>query len=306
MNTFIDNLLICPFSGKPLKKLEDNELALINERIERGHFMFYTGIAVQKRLTEAYTNPTHTYIFPVFDGVIFLKKDTTITTKNRTLNPHIRIPEEKERLFYELYPSLAKTVGELPREKFLNREPLSPDEVKSLKSLLPKSGSCFLSAVSHDVDAIHNLRFNTSFQQYLHIDFSLERLLAIQSELKNDTLFVLCDVLNLPFKALSINALFSFDYINIYEKKEQQRAYNELKRVLAADGSSVVMYDENKPLHTRAVQKIDQISHKAKGLLNPWKKQKQSQIYFYPVKGNSDNDFKTSLSAANLNSQFSS
>lgn len=302
----MNELLICPFSGKPLRRLEEKELTILNERIEQGQFLHYSGITVDRKLVSAYTNPTTTYIFPVFDGIVFLKKDTAITSKGRTLNPHIRIREDKIKLFYDIYPLLSSSSREEQLVEDTNSELLSPEEVKELKQLLPKSGHCFLSAVSHDVDAIYNLRFNTRFEQYIHIDFSLQRLRTIQSELGSDTLFVLCDVLDLPFGEGSINALFSFDLINMYDKKVQNKAYEEIKRVMTPDGFSVLTYEEGKPLHARVSQKIDKISSKAKGLLAPWSKQKKSQVYFHPVKSTFQKDFSTSLSTSHLNRQFSS
>lgn len=270
--------------------MSKEELSVVNQKMINGELYFYPGIQLEQKLKQAYITENQTYFYPVIDDILLLKKDTAVTAKNRTKNPLLRIPESTIESFYEAYKLLRKGRRSAVPFKSRNSEPLSNDQLSQLKSLLPKSGDCFMSAVTHDVDALHNLVFNTHFDTYLHLDFSLDRLEAIKPDVKKGTILVLCENSNLPFAENAIDAVFSFDYINEYEKADQNLAYQELKRVLKENGGSVVLYDKNKPLHAQSQLKSDQFSKKALGLVAPWKKKKVPSIYFHPVQVNSNDD----------------
>lgn len=286
--------------------MSKDELAVVNQKIVNGELFYYPGIQIEQELEQAYITENQTYFYPVIDDILLLKKDTAVTAKNRTRNPLLRVTEKTIQDFYTEYSLLSRTRNTTPVIPVLKDKPLSNDQLGELKTLLPKSGDVFMSAVTHDVDALHNLVFNTKFNQYLHIDFSLDRLEAIKPDIRKGTVLVLCENANLPFAENTVDALFSFDYINEYEKADQNLAYHELKRVLKEDGCSVVLYDKAKPLHAQTQLKTDQISKKALGLLAPWKKKKVPSIYFHPVEVNSNSDNSEQLvTKASFGRQFS-
>ncbi|WP_286745084.1 MULTISPECIES: methyltransferase domain-containing protein [Roseivirga] len=289
------NFFLCPHTRKPLRFMSRDELSVLNQRIERNELYFHLGIQAQCSVDSALITENQTYVYPIVEGIIFLKKDVAITAKNRTKNPFMRVPEHITEEFFNTYKVLSKEKAAEPVLKDLNSQKLDNDQLLQLKSRLPKSGQCFMSVVTHDVDAIHNLVFNTRFNAYVHIDFSLDRLLAIKKDVKQGTELVLCDVACLPFEANTVNALFSFDYINEYDKADQAAAYEELKRVLKEDGASVVLYDKSKPLHAQSQLKSDQLSKKALSVLAPWKKKKVPTIYFHPVTVDADENHREEL-----------
>lgn len=305
--TTTSSLFLCPLSGKALRPITSSELTIVNQKIANGELYFHPGIQVNKELEDAFVTVNQTYFYPVINDMLLLKKDTAVAAKNRTKNPLLRISEQAIQSFYEEYPLLSPEKKSTDINKSVHSKPLSNDQLKELKGLLPKSGDCFMSAVTHDVDALHNLVFNTKFNHYIHLDFSLQRLEAIKADVKEGTVLVLCENSDLPFVENSVDALFSFDYINGYEKEGQNQAYQELKRVLKENGGSVVLYDKDKPLHAQTQLKNDQLSKKAIGLLAPWKKKKVPSIYFHPVvisesNGDNSNEYLTKTS---LGRQFS-
>lgn len=286
--------------------MSKDELSVVNQKIVNGELFFYPGIRIEQELEQAYITENQTYFYPVIDDILLLKKDTAVAAKNRTKNPLLRVTEKAIQDFYTEYSQLNKIRSTGPVLPLLKDKPLTNDQLVELKTLLPKTGDVFMSAVTHDVDALHNLVFNTKFNQYIHIDFSLDRLEAIKSDIRKGTTLVLCENANLPFAENTVDALFSFDYINEYEKADQNLAYHELKRVLKEDGCSVVLYDKTKPLHAQAQLKTDQISKKALGLFAPWKKRKVPSIYFHPVEVNSIGDNSNQLvTKASFGRQFS-
>lgn len=276
-------ILNCPFTDKPLLKMTEAQLEVFNKRVSSGELYFYPGIKVESHVENAYITENQTYVYPEVEGVLLLKKDTAITTKNRTKNPLLRISDNIIDEFFSTYSILREGAQKTVALKNQRSQNLSNEELSELKTLLPKSGDCLISAVTHNTDALHNLVFNTDFNQYIHFDFSLDRLLAVKGEVKTGTTLVLCDMLHLPFAEGSVDALISFDYINDYDKEEQSAAYEELKRILKEDGTCVVLFDESKPLYAQNKHKSDQMTKKAFGVLAPWKKTKLPKIYFHPV-----------------------
>lgn len=299
------SFFICPISNRPLRYLSENEIAVVNQKISSGQLYFYKGIQVENEIQSGLITENQTYMYPIVEEVVLLKKDTAITAKNRTKNPLLRVTEDLVEEFFQDFNLLRKNHPVTSSfHKDLHSQPLSNDQLMQLKALLPKEGECFMSAVTHDVDALHNLVFNAHFDHYLHIDFSIDRLLAIRKEVKEGTVLVLCENANLPFAEDTVDALFSFDYINAYEKDDQKVAYEELKRVLKSNGASVVLYDKNKPLYAQSHLKSDQFAKKTLGYIAPWKKRKLPAIHFHAVERN-DSDGGGELLSPSLGGQFS-
>ena len=301
----VKTALNCPFTGQDLVELTKKEITLINSKISEGLYFFQHGAPVNLKLKRAFICSKRTYIFPVIDDIIYLKKLTTIVPKNRTLEPNKRVLKESTEAFYKEFGLGKKYKIEPNKELNTQSNPLSLQQISDLGKLLPKAGQSFVSIVTHDIDSIHNLAFERKFDQFLHIDFSVDRLKSVVNDLKDDTLYILTDMCNLPLKDHSVGALFSFDYINNYEKEEQKKAYAELKRCLSDKGSSVVLYSREKPLHTKGIHVTDQMTTKALKFVAPWKKAKVSNIYFYPVGDDQTNDHQDFVARPSLKSIFS-
>ncbi|HEY9116360.1 MAG TPA: methyltransferase domain-containing protein [Roseivirga sp.] len=263
-------------------------LAIVNERMKHGEFYHHQGVVANCELKRALTSGNQLYIFPIIDDIILLKKATAITAKSRTANPFLRVDALSKQLFYAEFPCLRIEKTEVNYKKELKSQPLSNEELLELRTLLPKSGETFMSIVTHDIDALHNLVFNTNYDRYLHLDFSWSRLSAIKTDLKKGSILVLSDEDKFPFEESSIDALFSFDYINESDRIDQSLAYQELKRILKPDSQSIVLYDKDKPMFVQNQQKNDNFSNKALSILAPWKKRKVPSIYFHPVKLKND------------------
>ncbi len=301
----IEPSLVCPFTGKGLIELSKAELLQVNRQISDGILFFHHGAPVNVKLKKAFTTSSRTYIFPVFEEILFLKKVTAIVPKNRTKEPNKRTSQDSINEFYKEYGLGRKFKKDPADELNIQSNPISLEQLKDLSKLLPKSGKSFVSVVTHDIDSIHNLVFGRNFDQYIHMDFSFDRLRSVVGKLKKDTIYVLGDICDLPLKSDSVDAMFSFDYINKYEKEEQKETYEELKRSMLADGVSVLMYDKNLPLHAKSRYVSDQRAHKAMKVVTPWKKTKSSNFYFYPVGQDNNQEHLNFVMKTSLRSQFS-
>lgn len=301
---FVKSALICPFTGHDLVELTEKEITLINNTISQGIYCFHHGAPLNVKLEKAFVCSTNSYVYPIFDDIIFLKKATAIVPKNRTLDPNKRVSKESAEAFYEKYG-----FGDNYEVKAFSsselRNPLTLEQVSDLGKLLPKSGKSFVSIITHDVDSIHNLAYGRNFDQFVHLDVSLKRLKSVVNELKEGTLYVLADANKLPLKDHSVGALFSFGYINSYDKSDQKWAYDELKRCMSDNGASVVLYEAEKPMHAKGKLVTDLISKKALRFVAPWKNEKSLDIYFYPVGSNQSEDHQIFFSKTSLSNQFS-
>lgn len=295
--------LICPFTGRKLRFLSEQELDTVNERIGRGELYFHPGIQVASRLTQAVVTEHQTYIYPVIDGVFYLKRETAIVAKNRTENYLKRISQSLVDSFEAKYGfNSAKEIKTQPNMV----DALNPALIGSLRTKLSKRGKYFVSLCTNDIDALHNLVFETKYEQYIHVEFEFEKLKSIAAEIKDKTILILADNGKLPFENESLDALVSFDPINKYNKADQKVIYADFKRALNSGAASVVLYENDKPLHTKFLLGADKLSTTARGLVMPWKKVKIPTFHFEginpPRATGSSNEI---VGQTSLNQQFS-
>ncbi len=297
--------LICPFTGKDLIELSEKEINRINLQISEGTYFFYHGAPVNVELKQAFISSNHTYIYPVFDDILFLKKLTAIVPKNRTQEPNKRVPDHLANEFYKEFGFGEAFKKEKAKSIDLQSGPLDAEQIRDLGKLFPRSGQSFVSVVTHDIDSIHNLVFGTHFDHYMHLDFSFDRLRSVVGQLKAGTHYILADLCDLPLKTDSVDGLFSFDYINQYDKATQKEAYSEMRRSMLSDGVSILLYEQNKPLHAKSQHKAERTALKAMKFVKPWKRAKIPSIYFYPVGGDQNTDHQNFVVKTSLGSQFS-
>ncbi|OEK00964.1 hypothetical protein BFP97_05320 [Roseivirga sp. 4D4] len=275
--------LSCPFTGRKLRFLSEQELENVNERIGRRELYFHPGILVSTKLTRALVTEHQSYIYPVFDNIFYLKRETAIVAKNRTENYLKRVSQNVIDDFESRYE--LNTVNEqVVTSSSKKLEMLSPDRVTSLRANYPKTGENFVSICANDIDAIYNLVFETRYKRYIHVEFDLRKLKSIEAELKENTVLILADNGKLPFEDGAIDAMFSFDPINKYAKADQKFIYDDFKRVLKPGALSTVLFENDKPLHAKLLSGVDKLSKTARSVVMPWKRSKLAKIDFQGVK----------------------
>lgn len=272
----MDQVLVCPFSLKPLVALADHELVAINQKIQRGELFFQSGAPVSFSLQKAYVSSNRVYLYAEIEGILLLKKTTAIVERNRVVNPLIRFTETLTSRFFASI-GLQQT-GDMvsPRAELPAEPDLKQDELRGLYTKLPKQGHCLVTAASAEVDELHNLIFGLDYQNHVHLDHNADRLKTVKGKLKPDTQYVLCDYEVIPFENQSIDGYFSFNSIEGADKEAQKETYATLKSALKNDAPAVCLVDENEKNHFEAVYKSDVLS----GKLKPWKKSDLPRFYF--------------------------
>lgn len=273
----MNEVLVCPFSSKPLEPLAQDELGAINKRIERGELFFQSGVPVSFLLKKAYISSNRLYVYAEVDGILLLKTSTSIVERNQVMNPMVRTTEAEIDNFYNNLGlskdgNLLQNMLELPAESGL-----SSDELRKLFAKLNKQGQCLVTAASSEVDDLHNLVFGTNYQSHIHIDHNINRLRQINGKLEVNTQYVLCDVEIMPFQGQSLDAYFSFNTLEEGASKELQKViYRCLRSVLKTEASSVFLVDQQEKNHLEGFYKSDILAAR----LKPWKKSSMPQFYF--------------------------
>ena len=293
-------MLICPFTKKKLRLLDDRELNQLNAGIEQGLFYFFDGVPVDFKLEKAYSANNQVYIYPVVENVVFLKKRTAIVQKNRTRNPHKRVIREVADAFYDEFGFKSSNSS----AHLVVNETLPLQELDKLQSILPKSGKVFMSLAINDVDAIHHLMFEKKFDSLLHLDHSFHRLKALTGQLIEGTHYVLTDEGDLPIADKQIDAVLGHDFPDD-DIRLQKLMYAELKRCLSPDSTVVFINDNDAASGIRDHYKSDKVTRNLLKLITPWKKQRLPSFHFYSINRNSSKE-ATSIKETSLRRQLSS
>ena len=281
LELLLSDFFICPFSSRRLRLMSEHELVNVNKRIKSGELFFYPGVQVKKELEKALVTEHQTYMYPVFDRILFLRKETAIVARNRTENALKRLNDSTVQSFENKYQFGINVIEPEPHHQV--EELLSDKEVTMLRRQLSKKVELLVTGCCENADTIHNLIFGSDFEQHVHFDDSIGRLRRVKQELPNSTISVLCDKDNLAFDNERVGAVFIFDLINSLSKESQKEAYQELKRILTEDGNGVALFGANQPNAASSDFKSDVFTKKALGLAAPWKKVKLPNMYFHRV-----------------------
>ena len=271
----MEQLLVCPFTLQPIRPLSESELFKFHQRIEAGDFYFQKGIPLNFLPEKAFTSQNQVYIYLELDGVMLLQKQTAIVTKNRTENPLKRIREEVVEQFYN--ELMLNKDGSLRVAH--SAETATSEKLSGLAQVerLPKNGKAFATMGTAQVDAIHNLLFGRTFQQHLHFDHDMSRMLVVNANLTENTHYVLCDQCQLPVEKESIDGLHSFEFLHGIEKAEQEGLFDSLKRSVNAEGVALLVNLDAKTCQVENRFK----AVKTKASFTPWKKVKLPQLLFH-------------------------
>lgn len=301
----MEELIICPFTSKPLRQLTDAEIDSFHKRIEAGSLFFQRGVPLEFLPEKAWISQSQVYIYLEIDGVLLLQQQAAIVAKNRTLEPYKRTLEADIEAFYQklnLHPD-----GQWIKKNHGETSSFLPDEEtrKILNQHLSKKGSCFVSMGSDQVDVLHNLVFGRDFDHFIHIDHDMSRMRSLLGQLQQDTRYILTDPDFIPLAPASVDSLFSYDFVKGLEADVQKALYESLTTVLDGKSVSVVLTEAGKPCALESRYKSDSLGKKAKGLFTPWKKVARPTILFSKVTVNDNSRANVISGKTSLGSQFS-
>ena len=194
--------LVCPFTQRALQQLSDKELEVINSKIDQGQLLFHSGSPVNLPIRKAYSTSQYLHVYPVIDGVLFLKKETAIVAKNRVQNPHHRRSNEELDAFYQSY-----ALGSFELSEYKSERSLELPALTQLRDYLPKALELVVTYGSGSADDVLNLLYQKGARTHIHCDSDYQRLSHVVQDLPDSTIACLIDLEHLPFKAQRMDAL---------------------------------------------------------------------------------------------------
>jgi ubiquinone/menaquinone biosynthesis C-methylase UbiE len=111
-----------------------------------------------------------------------------------------------------------------------------------VKQHLPDSGRYLLDVASGPVQYNDYVAYSAGYERRVCADISLRALVEARRRLGDKGLYVVADIANLPFADNSFDGVVSLHTIYHVPAAEQEKAFNEIHRVLAAERPAVVVY----------------------------------------------------------------
>jgi SAM-dependent methyltransferase len=114
---------------------------------------------------------------------------------------------------------------------------------------LPASGKFLLDVASGPLQYPEYRTYSDNFSFRLCVDLSLVALHEARARLGDKGLYVAADLVNLPFKANSIDSAISLHTLYHVPALEQAQAFREIYRVLKPRGRAVIVYNWGRHAH---------------------------------------------------------
>jgi hypothetical protein len=275
----IQNIFNCPFTQKPLRQLDDDELKIVNQKILDSELYFFEGALCDRPLTKAYATDQMLYIYPVIDSVLFLKRETAIVAKNRIEYPHHRRDKSDDAKFYTNYFFLSSTDFSEPKTV----SSLTKDELDSFKSKMPKDFKYLMTANATSADDIINLGYGGHMTVHFHLDTDLKRLKAVGSSLPDHIQLALLDLDHIPLQRDVVDIFINLEPIDHFSDLIQLDFYNQMKKLMGK--RAVLLSSYHLIDRVRAVKKLkaDILKLKAMRLFRPWSKSHMPRMYFIEI-----------------------
>jgi SAM-dependent methyltransferase len=265
----------CPFTHRGLVPLSDRELARINQKVANKELCFYSGVPVNFELTSAYRSYNYLHIYPVYCGVVFLTKGTTIVPKNRVAQPFHKVHKADIEEFYAQY-GLERSLPYMMSDE----KRMSAGTKLSVAEKLPKEGKVLISANAQSADDVLNLSYGLNFKYHIHVDQHIGRLNALIDELPSAILTVLADTSVLPFSDRSVDAIVDLANEEYVEHEAQVSYYQEVKRALKGTGVLVKCLNAQDAQKFKKLFQSDKLMAKAKSIVAPWTNSSLPNMYF--------------------------
>jgi ubiquinone/menaquinone biosynthesis C-methylase UbiE len=111
-----------------------------------------------------------------------------------------------------------------------------------VKQYLPESGRYLLDVASGPVQYDDYVAYSAGYDRRVCADISVRSLIEARRKLGDKGLYVVADIANLPFADNTFDGVVSLHTVYHVPAAEQEKAFNEIHRVLAVERSAVVVY----------------------------------------------------------------
>lgn len=254
MNAEIIALLKCPITGKSLKLLSEVEVERVNQLIKSGAFFRGDGLPVKtiyegllKVESEEIYYPIKQNIFCLLSDFVIVNDFNLVILERDLLNQNIKQDMQK------FYDQVGWHAAEEHFQDAKDSEDLrvfSQDYINQchqrVNKYLPQKGKYLLDVASGPIQYPVYLSYSRNYEYRICADISITGLLRAQEKLGNKGIYLLCDITQLPLQNNKIDAIVSLHTLYHVPQKQQEKAFDELYRVLKPGGKSIVVYSWGK------------------------------------------------------------
>ncbi|MBN1845333.1 MAG: class I SAM-dependent methyltransferase [Sedimentisphaerales bacterium] len=239
-----DDILRCPITHTPLRKLSPLQISEINRRIDRGDLAHYDGSAVRESLEQGLIAQDGAYVYPVVQDVIVLLPSAALELEpsgrpRRDLQKH-------KRMVRDHYDRIGWQVGN--QGEYADVEQFS-DTRRLVRDYHSRCGSRLFRYLKPEGRYLLDVgsgpakdRIERNYSRRICVDLSFRALQEAKKRLGERGVYLLADATNLPLRSDSLDAAVSLHAIYHIPAAEQKRALAEIHRVLRPHSSAVVIY----------------------------------------------------------------
>lgn len=153
--------------------------------------------------------------------------------------------KQRVRQFYDRVGWQTVADGTYQNARYEDLRPVSSEYIRRchlrVKRFLKPSGRFLLDAGSGPVQYAEYLTYSEGYARRVCVDISIVALQEARQRIGDHGLFVVADVANLPFKAEPFEGIVSLHTLHHLPLEEQEKAYEELYRVLKPGCSAAVV-----------------------------------------------------------------
>lgn len=172
----------------------------------------------------------------------------------------MKTAKQQVRDFYDEVGWIQQEGGLFQNARFEDLRPVSREYIHRchlrVNRHLAASGDLLLDAGSGPVQWPEYQTYSAGYRHRVCADISITALRAARQRLGDHGLFVVADIVNLPFRTDAFEAVVSMHAIHHLPGTEHQRAFAELFRVLTPGSKAVVVNGWYRPLLMRLVEPL--------------------------------------------------
>jgi ubiquinone/menaquinone biosynthesis C-methylase UbiE/uncharacterized protein YbaR (Trm112 family) len=245
-------MLRCPVSRQPLQRMHGAELDKLNQAILSGKVYRNRGEVVKEPLQEALITANGAYVYPVVDAYIaVLLPAMAIPVREVEASPESALSEGKKAVqqFYDNFGWKKTEQGYNDTLTFEDRRPVSEHYWSQchlrLNKYLP-GGKYLLDVASGSIPNDEYLTYSHPYDLRICMDISMLALKEAALRLGGKGIFILGDMVRLPFQNACIDSVISMHTVYHIPREEQLAAVAEVYRVLCTGGEAVIVYSWEK------------------------------------------------------------
>lgn len=236
------NILQCPFTKEGLKLADNDIIIRANKRVR-----------LESSFTEGLVNSSETIFYPYKKNILFFHQNYCVP-----LNDEIVVKQnlsfDKERIF-NYYNEIKFIEFEGKRiyedaDKWIDFRsfilPYMQNSLSNVKKYIHSKGNYFADIACGSVAFKEYIQLAEGYDCRICIDLSVNALLEAQYNLareKQNGIFICADMLSLPIKENTCDAVVCHHALFHVEKDLQLTALNEMYRIARPVGSVAIVYD---------------------------------------------------------------